>query len=377
MDYFNKYLKYKQKYFKLKGGVFRLTKKVENCDPSAGHNCGALALHTFDLFNPDNIMEISNRCESGKFCSGIKGIDVSLLIELIKRSKNNIENSAYYITRFILYKDFISYWNNYAKGLLDPYGRSGMIIFISKNKETQYGHYTSLINVRNKPCIIDVHRDVNTGGVPIEMERYLTDYLFKGIDIILDNVEITIVENQNDKNFKYEIPGVLSSHLFSFKEPTEEINELDARSPRFFLNIKSEAEIERQKKLLEKAKREEAERLEPRLEAILQKKAALQKASQEEAQQKAELLHEEAARRKEAAHLEEVQREKSHRAFLRRQEARYEKLRRLEVELGNINNNLKELLNQSNYDKTIVSNLIKRKSEIKSEIKTISTKYFS
>jgi hypothetical protein len=129
--------------------------------------------------------------------------------------------------------------------------------------------------------------------------------------------------------------------------------------------------------LLEKAKREEAERLEPRLEAIAQIAAARQKASHEEAQQKAELLREEAARRKEAARLEEVQREKSYRAFLRRQEARYEKLRRLEVELGNINNNLKELLSQSNYDKTIVSNLIKRKSEIKSEIKTISTKYFS
>jgi hypothetical protein len=281
--YYNKYLKYKKKYFELKGGVvFNVKPTNKNCNPDATLNCGALVLHTFDIFNLININEISNRCQNKEFCPTTGGMSFSLLIKLIKSSPRYEEQikDIKFIRRSILFKDFNWYWHNYAKDLLKKDGTNGIIILFTKNIKTYFGHFVCLVNMQDIPTIIDLQ--TKDEPLILEINSYFRDF-FK--DINVNNIKLQILENNAATTFVNDITNVRNISLINDEDEESDTEESgnnyeEPGSPRFWKNIKDDQLITEEEERIyieQETKRKEEEVRRKEKEARRKEEEAIRK----------------------------------------------------------------------------------------------------
>jgi hypothetical protein len=204
-NYYYKYLKYKKKYYKIKTGgyiAFNINKNAKNVNPESDFNCGPMVLNQLDILTEEQTKLTSELCEptSPLRYAENGGMYINDLVKYIKKSGKDSDNSKY-IVRTFNYTNFDKFWNNYAKKLLKPYTKKGMIIFL-ENPSAKIGHFTVLVNNRNKPCFMDKHKHFTKLGNIVSFDTYITYYAYLSDK---NNLWFTSLEDINDINYEQNI----------------------------------------------------------------------------------------------------------------------------------------------------------------------------
>jgi hypothetical protein len=210
---YNKYIKYKNKYLKLKnqdGGktMFNIITSRYNPRSELHNNCGPLVLYQLGIINElqsDLIMPLCETFHKNSFSQDCPGISSEILLSYIHKYEelNEITPKGDYVMRLVKITttfESTKIWKNYISQVLDNNLQKGIILFLYK-KDIQYGHYTILIKRHDKPYILDNHIDfidpTNNTNI-FEMESYL-DYYLGSSD--RSNFRLEILEDKNDNFF--------------------------------------------------------------------------------------------------------------------------------------------------------------------------------
>jgi len=218
MNYKDKYLKYKNKYFILKkqyGGI--TAHNIDHCksnpNPESLLNCGPLILYQLNILNEEQTKYITRRCsnyDSKRFfdCGGISHDHLFKILTDVKGNGSYTKRMFDYFNEGI--NNFDIFWERYAKHILNLDGSNAIILSLL-NYDTNMGHFVLLINENNQPMIIDKHKMNESGITKILANTYLQKFTNDN-ELLL----ISSFEDRTDSTFKENI-GLFSQDFTDLK----------------------------------------------------------------------------------------------------------------------------------------------------------------